>query len=393
MDKKSSSKHHTKDKPRDTHSSTTNNSISKFNIDQFIFKSTDKTEPIDSDQSQENNSPLETPDIPQNQKNYSLITFLTCKKRPDIYLGNNLFLSGNDYLNKKRPCPDEPTQQTQPQQKPDNTSDDNNNSEENQKNIYKELKSTSTRYFNFNTNITIKCFNCGEIGHMSRSCPNEQVVFCIRCNQKGHEDKDCPITKCFKCNRLGHKSFACPFKKKDLIICDRCNHIGHSAKDCLIKPFKINKYYLENNEDLFCVFCGSKEHLLCPFEKSECVIDFNVFNVNNEKGKENEEEGEIEDNRVFKSISNEEIAKTVFCSLCGKKHRMKDCKYYGDINHNEFDEKRRQYAESVRNEGLNNNYNRSYSNSSNNRANYYRNNNNINNYYHKNGNTFPYKRT
>lgn len=300
------------------------------------------------------NQELQLP--PENKTNYSLITFLNSKRKPDIYYGNT-FLSGMHYNNKK-----------QEQEKLTNTDNDNkdliekeeeeednnnNNSSDHNEGKYQDMKNTNVRYYNFSQNITIKCFNCGEIGHMSRSCPHEQVVFCIRCNRIGHEDRACPITKCFKCNQYGHRSNNCPLTKKDLIVCERCEHIGHKGYDCLINPLKVDIQMLKYH-NATCYFCGSHKHVLCTFNKMKSPISLisPLYNSNkaviknNDNDNDNEvlnEEGEIdEDKRIFKSITNDEISNCPFCPRCGRKHKMKYCKI--EDRKNEFDERRLQYS-------------------------------------------------
>lgn len=36
----------------------------------------------------------------------------------------------------------------------------------------------------------LKCYTCGQAGHMSRDCQNDRL--CYNCNETGHISKDCP---------------------------------------------------------------------------------------------------------------------------------------------------------------------------------------------------------
>ena len=59
-------------------------------------------------------------------------------------------------------------------------------------------------------NITIKCHNCKQFGHMAKDCPNEtKKLTCILCGSDTHESFDCTEKMCFKCNKVGHQAKDC----------------------------------------------------------------------------------------------------------------------------------------------------------------------------------------
>jgi hypothetical protein len=118
------------------------------------------------------------------------------------------------------------------------------------------MKKKEIRYFDTTSNITIKCFNCNEVGHMARNCPNEIRVICHKCNMVGHFEWDCTIMKCFKCHKPGHKFTECTVEEKDLIRCDACKSIGHKIQDCIANPKKMK------TNNITCNFCG-KHHSIC----------------------------------------------------------------------------------------------------------------------------------
>lgn len=37
-----------------------------------------------------------------------------------------------------------------------------------------------------------KCFNCSEVGHISRECPKPPKKTCYNCGEEGHISRDCP---------------------------------------------------------------------------------------------------------------------------------------------------------------------------------------------------------
>ncbi|KAK4626220.1 DNA-binding protein HEXBP [Fulvia fulva] len=114
--------------------------------------------------------------------------------------------------------------------------------------------------------LKMKCTNCNELGHWSKSCEQEKneaakvAISCANCNEEGHRARDCTqerksgkkgcrncgledhIAKdcteprsaegveCKNCNEIGHFSRDCPSREPD--VCRNCGEEGHRAKEC-----------------------------------------------------------------------------------------------------------------------------------------------------------------
>ena len=314
------------------------------------------------------------------RKNYSLTSFITCKKRPDIYFSNNKMLSGNDYIGIKKQKPSENNISNFNNNNKFisdsdlNSSDSSNNLSSNKSDsktdIYSRLKNSNIRYFNFDSNLTVRCYNCNEVGHTNKNCPYEPQIFCYKCNSFGHEDRNCLLTKCFKCNKLGHKSNECNVSLKDMKLCNRCFNIGHSEKYCLINPEKHSVNFIKKN-NLICEFCGSNEHLVCDLKKNEedfnfeeIEIDGEKINLNesvdtdNEEEKDESEEGEIKkEKNIISGLDNKNIKFTDFCPFCAGFHKLENCEMFEKKKSNifVFDEQRKAFVDFYMKKTNNNN--------------------------------------
>ena len=63
--------------------------------------------------------------------------------------------------------------------------------------------------------LRIRCYNCGQMGHISYDCQSPQVrKTCFSCGNAGHLSRDCPErlskAQCNHCQQVGHFAKQCP---------------------------------------------------------------------------------------------------------------------------------------------------------------------------------------
>ena len=173
-----------------------NNNIQNDIMNYFVFneKENNIVENFNSTQTKE----FTEEDNNQNIKiNYNICSFISSPRRPDLYCpfgvisGKNYELKSNEDKNK------EENEKEIKKEEDDIISISSFDSFEDERNIdnFENKKIKITRYFNIETDISMKCNICGEIGHKKRNCPNYDIKFCHRCAQFGHEDKECDKKK------------------------------------------------------------------------------------------------------------------------------------------------------------------------------------------------------
>ncbi|KAL7548636.1 hypothetical protein ACHAWF_011905 [Thalassiosira exigua] len=109
--------------------------------------------------------------------------------------------------------------------------------------------------------ISMKCNHCGEVGHISKKCPNaEKQKPCGLCAQLGHQIWSCPQKSvCFNCGIPGHMSRDCNHRRglPERRVCTICYGSGHHKFDCDRKPWNVP------SQDAICMQCSQKGHFMC----------------------------------------------------------------------------------------------------------------------------------
>lgn len=120
-------------------------------------------------------------------------------------------------------------------------------------------KNDKKRYFEDST----ICYNCGEIGHVSRNCGVEKERNCMYCDIN-HKGKPCDFVLCDNCLNLGHNSRNCRSRPRQLRICKKCPLQSHYDDEC---PRVWRKYRLKSTSKsssliMSCPYCYSDSHFM-----------------------------------------------------------------------------------------------------------------------------------
>jgi len=129
--------------------------------------------------------------------------------------------------------------------------------------------------------ISIKCFNCGEVGHMEFRCTNaEQTRPCNFCATTAHPPGPCLLsTVCFNCEIPGHGIRQCIHRRgmPKRVICTLCCLHGHHIWNCHPSRRIRNQDLTQFGKCLVCIKVG---HFSCVENKWEKPCNDNIWCFN-----------------------------------------------------------------------------------------------------------------
>eukprot|EP00981_Chlorochromonas_danica_P004259 scaffold859_cov234-Ochromonas_danica.AAC.8 len=132
----------------------------------------------------------------------------------------------------------------------------------------KRLSLDSGRYFD--ENISCKCQNCGQVGHLAVDCLNPTLPMpCHLCAGCDHDPSSCLNLICYRCGGFGHHSKACVMQAvarlQRPMSCYYCGSTRHDHTNC---PNYNSIGHGDDNKTLNspwirCMVCYQQGHAIC----------------------------------------------------------------------------------------------------------------------------------
>lgn len=144
---------------------------------------------------------------------------------------------------------------------------------------FSNVKAEKKRFFE----DTTVCFNCGNMGHVSRECTEDRNRNCMFCDLY-HRNKPCQFLFCDNCHHLGHSYKFCRQKRYDYPLCKCAPTQNHYIDECtnMWRTYKIrNADNYKKDIIKSCPLCFSKSHFI-----DDCELQtrkYTIFNSDYER--------------------------------------------------------------------------------------------------------------
>lgn len=162
--------------------------------------------------------------------------------------------------------------------------------------VFSTIKNDRKRYFE----DTTVCYQCGQMGHVSRNCDVVKKNNCMYCDMD-HKGKNCDFLFCDNCLKLGHTYRFCRERRFQPLNCKLCVNQNHYEEECprIWRRYKLAKIETALELIMSCPLCFSNTHFLddCEMQDRKYTIFTKEYKALLQKSHNNDKKNKKEKNK------------------------------------------------------------------------------------------------